>query len=403
MNTISRMLAWRYVTKSAYDSTISIMVIISFLGIFVGSFSLALVTAIMHGFDIETQKKMQGTHAQATIHAYGDPIHLEALAPILTTEFPDIFSFAPSTTTHALLQAENEEAPSPIILKAVDPDKEVFVTTLSEKTDVRLQKLSGTAIIIGQRLADDAGISVGDTVSILYADKTRHQGRTIRFKTYDVSVLGFIKTGIDDFDSTIVLCSFELLERLFPDIGIKEINLKLSPDAHEQDTFSHIKERFDLGVYSWKERYPAIISALKLEKYVCFIVLALISLVASINIIALIFMIITNKRSDIAILRALGALETDITNIFLLLGIIITVTATILGLICATGVSWFLEFYPFIQLPDVYYVSHLPARMSWYIPCLVLTLSITTCTLAILIPIRKIKSLSIASILRFEG
>lgn len=405
MNSIAYMIAWRYITRSTQDSSISTMAFISFLGIFIGSFSLALVTAIMQGFDIETQKKMQGIHAQATIHAYGDSINTDALTPILIKEFPEIAAFSPTSNAHALLQTEESENPTVIVLQAIDPQKEVTVTTMHEKiiSNIPLDVIAKNGIIIGNRLAENAYIEIGDTVQILYAENKQRKSRTLSFKTYDAVVKGFIKTGIDDFDTTMVLCSFELLNELFPDIGIQSLHVKLAPYADESKTFTYIKNRFNLGIYSWKELYPAIVSALKLEKYVFFLVLALISLVASMNIISLLFMIISDKMGDIAILKALGAMEKDIKNIFLLLGIIITGSASMLGIVAAMIVSWFLNHYPIIQLPDVYYVTHLPAYMSWYIPCLVLLLSLFMCIIAILLPIKKIHTISIARILRFEG
>jgi len=406
MNSISRMIAWRYITRSTHDGSISTMAIISFLGIFVGSFSLALVTAIMHGFDIETQKKMQGIHAQATIHAYDASIDSAAFIPVLMREFPEIIGSSPSSTAHALIQAngrDNSTSPTLVVLKAIDPHHESLVSTLHEKiTCGSLKNVVGNAIIIGARLAETLHIHVGDTIQLLYSDGT-HRHRTVTFKEHEATVKGILNTGIDEFDTTVALCSFSLFDDLFPDIGIKEIQIKLAPHVNEQTLFNHIKNRFDLGVYSWKDMYPAIVSALKLEKYVSFFVLALISLVASMNIISLLFMIIADKKSDIAILKAMGARNKDITRIFLFLGIMITFTATFFGIFCATLISWLLEHYPFIELPDAYYVSHLPARMAWYIPCLVLFLSIIMCTLAIYIPIKKIKSLSIAQTLRFEG
>jgi len=406
MHSISRMIAWRYIIRSTHDGSISTMAIISFLGIFVGSFSLALVTAIMHGFEIETQKKMQGIHAQATIHAYDEPIDSAALIPVLMREFPEIVACSASSSAHALLQVHNHDsstAPTLLLLKAIDPKSEQLVTTLQEKLLFgSLQNVAGNAIIIGSRLAETFHLHVGDTIELLYSDGT-HRQRSIIFKEHDAIIKGFLKTGIDEFDTTIALCSFELFDVLFPDIGIKEIQIKLAPHIDEQELFTRIKNRFDLGVYSWKDLYPAIVSALKLEKYVSFFVLALISLVASMNIISLLFMIIADKKSDIAILKAMGARNSDITHIFLFLGAAITITATLFGIFCATVISWLLEHYPFIELPDAYYVSHLPAHMTWYIPCLVLLLSVIMCTLAIYVPIKKIKSFSIAQTLRFEG
>jgi lipoprotein-releasing system permease protein len=406
MHPLSYLIALRYLTRSAYENTISTMVLISFCGIFIGTFALALVTAIMHGFDIETQCKLQGVHAQATIRAHNDQLNLDALQKVLRTEFPMITASAPTSTAHGLVQKDSEDAqpPAVIFIKAIDPLQEPLVSTLPCTLVPKnsINELTDTTIILGSTIATDHHITIGDTIQLFYAEDNQPKRNKVTFRTYDARVVGFLETGIDECDSSMVLCSFALFDELFPNKGVQEVRLNFAKDSSIPKTIAQLKKRLGLEVYAWQELYPALVSALILEKYVSFVVLALITLVASMNIIALIFMEITAKRTDIALLKALGMHDTDITGIFLLFGIAIAMTAAVCGLLCAVGTSIFIEYSQCVRLPDAYYITYLPARMSWPIPLGVLVLVFIISFLATLIPARKIRTFSIAQTLRFE-
>jgi lipoprotein-releasing system permease protein len=256
---------------------------------------------------------------------------------------------------------------------------------------------------LGTALAADLKVSPGSMLQLLFAEEDTPQSHRIIFDSYDLLLSATFKTGIDEFDRTVVFCSLDLLEKLLPDIGIEEIHIKLHPHVHEQEIIALLKERLSLDVYSWKDLYPALVAALKLDKYAAFFILSLITLVATMNVISLLFMYITQKRSDIAILKAMGATQHIINKIFFSLGLFITTTACFCGLTCATITCFFLEKYPFIELPDVYYTSHLPAKMEWSFLIVIFCIVIILSFFALFIPIRKTQRITIAQILRFEG
>ena len=133
-----------------------------------------------------------------------------------------------------------------------------------------------------------------------------------------------------------------------------------------------------------------------------FFILALITLVASMNMISLLFMQLQQKRRDIAILKSMGMMQKDIKKIFLLLGMSITCSAAGLGLLVAAGVGYLLETYPFLELPDVYFVSHLPARMELELFIVVGLSVLLLGFLATWLPSRRIDSINITEVLRQE-
>ncbi|TET33765.1 ABC transporter permease, partial [Candidatus Dependentiae bacterium] len=164
-----------------------------------------------------------------------------------------------------------------------------------------------------------------------------------------------------------------------------------------------LRQRLALDVYSWQELYPALVSALALEKYTMFFILLLITLIAAMNIISLISMLISQKRADIAMLRAMGIAPQTITAIFMIIGMSVAGVAALLGILCACIASVLLERYPFIELPHVYYVSHLPAHMEWSIVVMVFVVVLLITILATWFAAQRAKSITIAHVLRFEG
>jgi lipoprotein-releasing system permease protein len=408
------MIAWRYITGSMYERSLSIMVVISCMGIFIGSCALALVAAIMHGFDTQTRKQMQSIHPQASIQS-SDPIDFEHLKEVLQTEFPAITALSPTSSAFGLSSSASAEAtadnkanePIVVIIEAIDPETTSQVTSLHEKiiTELPLTVLAedSNAVFIGSSLADDLNIAIGDIIDLLYASDQQPHNKKLVFNSHEVTVAGIIKTGYEDLDGRLVLCSFALFNELFPDVGIRKVQLHFAPHINIPETIMALRARLGLEVYTWQDLYPAMLAALTLEEYVYFLVIALITLVASMNILALLFMQITSKRTDIALLKTLGFDDGAITKIFIYMGLGISLCATVCGIICATILSYCIETYQLIPLPDAYYVSHVPAEMTPLILVLVLAVVTIMSLIATIIPTRRIHTMSVASILRFEG
>lgn len=413
MNTTAFFLAQRILLKNVYQKSISTVTIICFFGIFIGTFSLALITAIMNGFEVAIHKKMQSIHPTIIIESYRNNINIDVLQRVLTKEFPEIIAFSPTAEHHVLLQTDrsSDEMPSVAMIKGIDPISEQLTTSLSKKIIPQIseaqkfsQLLSNNQILIGKQLASNNQLNIGDSVEILFIRDDQHiRGKKITFESQSAIVSGLFETGIDEFDSNVIYCSLNFLQELYPNISIDRINVAIAPNVDETVTIQQLRNRLGLDVYSWKELYPSLVASLKLEKYVSFFILALILLVASMNIISLIFMHITQKRADIALLRAIGMEHKSIQAIFFIMAMLISCSASIGGLIMAQIASWLLQKYPFISLPDTYYVTHLPVAMNWEIICTVFCLVIILSIGATLLPIQRIGSINVSRVLRFEG
>lgn len=410
MKQIVLTLALRYLWGAGKEKNISTMIIICFVSLLIGTFSLAIIVSIMNGFEHATHEKLRGIHASLIMRSPGNELNIQDIAPILRKEFPAISAFAPSAYKQVIIQEPTTDDMSHVVmLRAIDPLYEQEMDTLARTiispadTSTLSTMLAHDQIIIGKKLAQELALNTGDYVTLLYSTQESPEGRKITLEQHKAIIGGIFATGIDEFDSGLVVCSFVFFNRLFPDEGISQINVRLAHSADERKVLTALQQRFSgLHIYSWKELYPALVSALALEKYAMFFILSLIILVASMNVISLLFMQIIQKRADIAILQAMGLSRMQTRTIFTFMGMIIATTASIIGLILAAIACFILERFPFIQLPDTYYVSHLPAKMEWHIFGFIFLFILFISYCSTQFAIARMRKITIIDLLRFE-
>lgn len=407
MKSVTYLLARRYLWNPQQEHTISLMILIAGISIFIGSFSLTLVTSIMNGFEYVVHEKMKNIHPTATIYGH-DQLNVDAITAVITKEFPAVTAVSPTAIGHILITSQKNDDALPLIamLKGVDPIKEAQVSAIGSKFrhgTTLTHAVRTTHIALGKELARSLQVTTGDPVSLLYIEQPHGNQKKVAIEQVDAIIGGIFDTGIDEYDAGVIYCSLPFFSHLFPEQGVTTIGLSFSSDSTTESLVPSVAQRLGLEVRTWQQLYPALFAALILEKYAMFFILLLITLVASMNIIALIFMLISHKKADIAILRALGMSYQHIRYLFMVIGISISAGAATIGILCAWITSMVLEAYPFIQLPDVYYVSHLPARMTFSIAIIVFCAVILIAWIASWFATRRIFTMQIARTLRFEG
>ena len=407
---ISHFLAWRYLKGTTEQPSLKIMIWICMLGIFIGTCALGLTTAIMNGFEKETHKKLQGIYPDLVIQAPHGTSLSEELIPYLHTTFPnEIIALAPASTHHVLIEKKDTNSVSIVgICKIIDPATESITTSLEEKINNH-QKLStlltSNHIIIGKEIAHSLDAQEGDTLTISYNQHPESTHKDGSINEANVIVAGILTTGILDYDATLIIGSQQWMDSLLGRSFINQIGVKLNPLLSEKKKYAFIKTIKtipELTISTWYDQYPAIVSALKLEKYAMLFLLALIAIVASMNSISLLFMFITHKRTEIALLQSLGLEIKYIMLIFVLLNTIIASIASLCGLCSAYLIGIFLQKYPFIHLPDAYFVTTLPVHITLHSMSIIFISSIALSILTSLLPLASIKKTSITTVLRFE-
>lgn len=398
------MLARRFLWNTD-EKTILTMTIVCFLSIVVGSCALALVAAIMHGFEQETRAVVQGIHPDIIINGGGQALNYSKIKELIAQDYKEsVIGISPSMQGHVLIKTPDSEGISGlVILMSIDPQTETSISRLEKLIKQPAQPLTeileGGRVLIGQSLADSLAVKPGDALTLLFSPDLG-SADTISLEQHPALVGGIFKTGIEDLDAHVIFSSLDLGKTLFVDQGITQVGLKLRDSGREKQVLSSLREKLDLTIFSWKDLYPALLSALMLEKYAMFFILALIAIVASINIISLLFMYIAYKKTEIAVLRTLGFTQRDILTLFISIGVGVGLSGALVGVSLASMLSFVLNRYPLIPLPEVYYVSHLPAHMTLPISLAVVGLVVLISFLAALIPARHISSLDVAVLLK---
>jgi ABC-type lipoprotein release transport system permease subunit len=403
---ISLLIAWRYLWSNSGERALSAMTLICFLSIALASGSLALVISIMTGFERETQRSLQSIHAPIIMQSSQNTLDAPKIMAVLQKEFPEVKAASPSLIKQVMLQKEfHSELANVIYLKGVIPEQEAQVSSLATKIIAPSGKtlsdlLSDNQILIGSMMAEQLNLHVGDQVTVLFP--TQLHNSKVNIESADAIIGGIFKTGIAEFDEGLIYANLTWISTIFSD-DINHISLSLHEPHKSEQLIPQLKNRFHLDVYSWQSLYPSLVSALTLEKYAMSFILLLIALVAAMNLISLLYMQIIKRRADIAMLKAMGISNATIRLIFLCVGLVISSSASIVGLMIAALIGFVLQNYLIIPLPDTYYVTHLPVVLDPILFILLFGAVLMISIFATIIPLRTIGSINIAQVLRFEG
>lgn len=406
MNTNFIYFAFKYLKTKHLDANITLMIKISFISISLATCCLALVVSVMTGFEQATYKKMQSIYPDIIIATHQDDFDLANFEPFIKNPENGIKALCTQKHEQAFLAANNNlQAPAMTIIKGVIPEQETKVSTLENKiihpkNSTLAALLTENSIIIGCELAKRLDLELQDDACLLFCTDQSFNF-CMQFDQQAVIITGILKTGIDELDSGLVLCNQDFFTKVFHDHNVDFIHLKLNHLSHEKSCIQNIQEHLHCDIYSWKELYPTLLSALKLEKYAMGFILLLIVLVASMNIISLLSMIITQKKRDIAILIYQGMKQADVQKIFISISLMIACIATIVGLTIAGIFGFLLKKYPFIKLPDnVYDSEYLPIELEYSVFFVIFIATIVISFFASLFATKGIKYIKIVETLK---
>lgn len=360
-----------YLKTKHHDASIKFMIKISFFAMLCATSCLTLVISIMNGFEQATYKKMQSIYPDLIIATHDNPFDFQCLQNLTTDPSVGIAHSSAQKKNKVFLSKLHDIAnPSILMLHGIEPKDEQLVTDLESKIIDPIENtnlcnlLQQNKILIGSELAKNLDLQINDEVILMYY-QDQFTDLFINFDQKIVTIAGFFKTGIDELDNCMAFCHIDFFDIIFPNQPYHEIHLRLKNIKTEQTSTRRISEHMHCDIYSWKDLYPTLVSALKLEKYAMICILLLIIIIASMNIISLIQMLITQKKRDIAILLCFGMHPTSIRNIFITMSTFISLCATSFGLFLALIIGLILQRYPCIKLPDnVYDTDYLPIKLE---------------------------------------
>lgn len=400
--------ALRYLLAKRRQVFISVISLVSTLGVMVGVMALVIALALMTGLQYELRDRILGSAA----HVYvWKPAGLDDYrAEIARIEQVDgVVSAAPALLGKALITGPGGEGF--ITIKGIDPAREGEVTDLGRSmVDGALSDLAPASderragVLIGRALAATLGVQPGDTVTLVTPQGAlTPMGMMPRQRRVDVA--GTFSLGLFEFDQAYGFVDLQTAYRLTGQTRPDHLEIRVV-DIYQAVAVAESLQRTlgaDYVTQNWSEMNQSLYSALWLEKMAMGIGIGLIVMVAALNIVASLVLLVMEKTRDIAILKTMGASSRSIMLIFLTQGMLIGVIGTLTGATLGVGIATVLDRYRLITIPsDVYQVTYLPFLILPGDVATVVLGAVVICFLATLYPSRQAARLDPAQALRYE-
>ena len=399
------LVAVRYLKAKRKQAVVSLITVISVIGVAAGVAALVIALAINAGFRRDLQDKLLGASAHITIlkPTREGILNYRSLSE-QAAAVEGVVAASPALHQTVLLSTGvNSDG---VVIKGVIPELE------AERSDVfdtllegRFEDLEGNSVIIGENLARSLGSFLGDRLQVMSAE-TRITPVGPLPRTRILEVVGIFKSGLFQFDSGWVFAPIGVVQGL---IGAGDIASSIEVQIDDIDESETIATEIlavldqDLDFTDWKTQNSSIFEALQLERLVMFITIGLIVIVASLNIVVTLVMMVLEKTRDIAVLMSMGATRENIRRVFVAQGVIIGVIGTFLGLIVGNLVSYLADAYRLVSLaPDVYSIAYVPFRLSPFDSAIVAVAAILISYLATIYPSRAASKLQPVEALRYE-
>ena len=373
-------LGFRYFRGKRKNFFVSVITFISVAGVMVGVMALVVVLAVMTGFDEELRGKILGNHSHLTVERTGGIRDYAALLSQLESD-PDVVAAAPLVKGTALLRTDRGRTTGAAVL-GVEPELQRRVTDLDGSLKSGSFELGG--IVLGSVLAQSIGVfDTGGSITV-YTDRQFDTFLLTVQANKRMKVTGIFHSGYYEFDSQVAMMTLVDGQRLFGtrgDVSAVQVRLTNPLDAHEVKMRLTESLGYGYRMTTWIEMNRPLLSALKTEKVVMFVILMFIVLVAAFNIVSTLIMVVMEKTRDIGILQTVGTPSRSIMMVFMIEGLVTGLVGTLSGLAggvlfarylngIAGVIEWFTgwtlfpaDMYLFDQIP----VKIVPADLVWIV------------------------------------
>ena len=408
------MVARRYLLPNKGEGFIFLVASISLVAVALGVAALIIVMSVMNGFRAELFDKIVGLNGHAVVQGYGGRLQdwRQVLADVRAT--PGVTKATPLIEQPLLTTYEGRvEA---ILARGMSVNDIRNNETLNGKTvagDLTALKAGEDKVAIGSRLAQNLGVRVGQSITIINpAGRTTPFGTVPREISYEVAAI--FEVGVYDYDKAFVIMPIEraqVLMLLGDEVGMIEIKTN-DPDQVNQILRPLLPKLENKAlIVDWKSMNASLFEALAVERVAMFVVLSIIVLVAVFNILSSLIMLVRAKTRDIAILRTLGASRMSLLRIFMTVGLLIGSAGIVLGLILGSIFLYFRQsVVNFVQYvtgqnlwdPSIRFLTELPSRTDPMEVVTICGLALFFSFLATLYPALKAASTDPVQVLRYE-
>ena len=379
-----------------------------------GVWALITVMSIMNGFHKDLRDRILFVVSHVTVSGYENFLDNWESVSDQFSDHPGIQAQAPFVLGQGMITRGKEVTGA--LIRGIDVDRERKVSEVMNhivQGNPDAMQSGSFGIILGKYLARSLGVSVGEKVTVVAPKgKVTPAGLLPRMKRF--TVVGIFEIDMYEYDSGIALVHIDDLRKLLA-IGDQVSGIRLKLD----DVDNARRVRWELSnklsnqyrVRDWTQEHANFFRALEIEKRVVFIVLLLIIAVAAFNIVSTLVMIVTDKQSDVAILRTLGMSPASVMKVFMVqgsfIGIVGTLIGSVLGVITALNVETLIpaieSFFDTQLFPaDVYVISNFPAEMKWSDVSRIVISALVMSFLATLYPAWRASRVEPAEALRYE-
>jgi lipoprotein-releasing system permease protein len=400
-------IALRYLLARRKQAFISVISLVSTLGVAVGVMATILALALMTGLQQELRTRILGATAHIFVWKAGGIQDYRAEAEALRT-VPRVVGAAPAVIGKALISSPRGRAF--ITLKGIDPALEPSVTDIAAA--VKSGSLGALAadpgddlpgIMIGAALATTLGVFDGDEVTILTPEGTLTP-MGVYPRSRRARVIGRFSLGLFEFDNAYGFVSLSLAQRMLDRSEVEVIELRLDDIYRAPEVAASLAAMpgRQYITQTWADLNQTLFSALWLEKMAISITIGLIVMVAALNIVASLILLVMEKSPDIAILKTMGASAASVMGVFMLQGLLIGLVGTAAGAGGGVGLAVLLDRYKLIRVPmEVYQIAYIPFVVEPVDFAVVVVGAVVICFLATLYPSRQAAKLDPAEALRF--
>jgi lipoprotein-releasing system permease protein len=369
---------------------ISFISALSVAGIALGVAALIVVLSVMNGFQKEVRDRMLSVLSHIEVVATDRPMLDWKAVLAQATRHPLVREGAPYVAGQAMVA--RDDAVRGVLVRGVDPALEPKVSDLGTQVVAgRLDALvpGEFGIAVGRVLARQLGVEVGDRIALIAPQGTVTPAGVVP-RVRQFTVVAVFESGHYEYDSTLVLTALEDAGKLFRVEGVTGVRLKTADMQEAPRVAAELMRTLDPSLYArdWSRENRNWFAAVQIEKRMMFIILTLIVAVATFNLVSMLVMTVTDKRSDIAILRTLGAAPRSIMAIFVVQGATVGLLGTLFGVSLGTllaqnvgpVVAFVERLFGFQVLPaGVYFINYLPSDLHWSD---VWTIAAVSCVLA---------------------
>lgn len=404
----------RYIRAKRRNQFISFISLVSMLGIALGVMVLITVLSVMNGFDHEISDRIFNMSQQVTVTNFDQVVGDWQNLKQTVSKQNDVTGVAPFVRGQAMLA--NAGVAKPVFLTGILPDEEKQVSQIATKMthgDYDSLQPGRFGIIMGEALAESLGLSLGDKVTVLTTDvNVSPVGVVPQYKRFTLTGLFKVGGGFQ-FDETAAFIEMHDAQKLFKlqnnvsGLRVKVTDLYVAPRV--TDELQQALPQNYIG--NWTNEFGVYFKAIKMEKSMMFCILILIIAIAAFNLVSTLVMVVTDKQSEIAILRTLGASPSSIMAIFMVQGCIVGVVGTILGVLSGillainapnivAGIQHLLH--TNLISSSVYFIDYLPSRLEWKDVFEISVVSFFLSLLATLYPAWQASKTQPAEALRYE-